>query len=151
MSVSEIGAFMAVLIFGGFSLQWPVGRWADKGDRRLVLKTISFITALLALSLGFVGQGWLLYVLAFSFGGFSFTLYPVAMAHACERVKESEIVAATGGFVLSYGMGAVAGPLLAPIAMELFGSAGVFYFIALISSLLGLIGLKRPSPAVIDK
>jgi MFS family permease len=151
MTVSEIGTFMAVLILGGFSLQWPVGRWADKGNRRKVLKVISFATALLALSMGFVEQRWLLYVLAFAFGGFSFTIYPVAMAHACERVKESEIVAATGGFVLSYGMGAVAGPLLAPMAMDLMGSAGVFYFIALISSILGTIGLKQPAPAVIDK
>ncbi len=151
MTVSEIGAFMAVLIFGGFSLQWPVGRWADKGDRRRVIKTISFITAVLALSIAFTEQRWLLFILAFIFGGFSFTLYPVAMAHACERVKENEIVAATGGFVLSYGIGAVAGPLLAPIAMDLFGASGVFYFIAAISLTLGLIGLRRPAPAAIDE
>lgn len=151
MTVSEIGAFMAVVIFGGFSLQWPVGRWADKGDRRQVIKTISFITAFLALSIAFTEQRWLLFTLACIFGGFSFTLYPVAMAHACERVKENEIVAATGGFVLSYGMGAVAGPLLAPIAMDLLGPSGVFYFIAAISSILGLIGLRRPAPAAIDE
>jgi MFS family permease len=151
MSVSQIGAFMAVLIFGGFSLQWPVGRWADKGDRRRVIKTISFVTTVLALCLAVAEQTWLLFILAWLFGGFSFTLYPVAMAHACERVKESEIVAATGGFVLSYGIGAVAGPLLAPIAMGLFGPSGVFYFIAAISTILGLIGLRRPAPAIIDK
>lgn len=151
LSVSQIGTFMAMLIFGGFSLQWPVGRWADRGDRRRVIKTISFVTAFLALSITVVQQTWLLFILAWFFGGFAFTLYPVAMAHACERVKEGEIIAATGGFVLSYGMGAIVGPLLAPIAMDFFGSAGVFYFLALISLILGLIGLKRPAPAIIDK
>lgn len=149
MTVSEIGTFMAVLIFGGFSLQWPVGRWADKVNRRLVIYTISFVTALLALSIAFVESTWLLFLLTWAFGGFAFTLYPVSMAYVCERVKETEIVAATGGFVLSYGLGAIAGPLLAPIAMEWFGGAGVFYFLSLITLILGLIGLKRPAVVVI--
>src|SRR3989338_5962403 len=43
MSISEIGTFMAVLIFGGLSLQWPVGRWADKADRRCVIRAMGFL------------------------------------------------------------------------------------------------------------
>ncbi|HSX10914.1 MAG TPA: MFS transporter [Chlamydiales bacterium] len=152
MSVSEIGTFMAILIFGGFSLQWPLGRWADRGDRRRVLNIASFITATLGLSIALLDHTSpiLLFILAWLFGGFSFTLYPLSMAYACERVKEEQIVAATGGFVLSYGIGAIAGPLLAPLAMTLLGSSGLFYFLALISLLLGLIGLKRPATAIVD-
>jgi MFS family permease len=67
------------------------------------------------------------------------------MAYACEKVKEDQIVPVTGGFVLSYGIGAIAGPLLAPLSMELFGPNGLFYFLGAISLLLGLIGLKRPA------
>ncbi len=150
MSLSQVGTFMAVLIFGGFSLQWPVGRWADQGNRRRVINTISFVTALLAIMIAFVREPWILLCLAWLFGGFSFTIYPVSMAHACEKVKEGEIVAATGGFVLSYGLGAIVGPLIAPFAMTLFGTAGVFYFISTISLALVLIGLKRPAPALFD-
>lgn len=146
MSVSEIGAFMAVLIFGGFSLQFPIGKWADQGNRRRVIKTVSFITALIALAIGQVHETWILFSLAWLFGGFAFTLYPVAMAHACEQVKEDEIVAATGGFVLSYGMGAIAGPLLAPLFMEFFGPAGIFYFMGSITLLLGTLALKKRPP-----
>lgn len=151
MSISGIGSFMAVLIFGGFCLQWPIGRLADTGDRRKVINTISFITAVLALTIVFVQNIWMLFILAWLFGGFAFTIYPVSMAYACERVKEGEIVAATGGFVLSYGLGAIAGPLAAPIAMDFFGPAGVFYFLFLISLFLGLIGLKKPAPAIADE
>lgn len=144
MSISEIGTFMAILIFGGFSLQWPLGRWADKTGRRRVLNIASFITALLGIAIGLLDHvsPILLFILAWLFGGFSFTLYPLSMSYACERVKEDQIVAATGGFVLSYGIGAIAGPLVAPLAMELFGSAGLFYFLGGISLLLGLVGLK---------
>lgn len=151
MSVSEIGTFMAILIFGGFSLQWPLGLLADKMGRRRILNIVSFTTALLAILIALFGSTSfpLLYILACLFGGFSFTLYPISMAYACERVQEGQIVAATGGFVLSYGIGAVVGPLLAPIAMSLFANDGLFYFLAMISLMLGLIGLKRPSPAMI--
>lgn len=152
MSVSEIGMFMAVLIFGGFSLQLPIGRWADKTGRRRVLNIASFAAASFALIIGLIDHTspLLLFILAWLFGGFSFTLYPLSMAYACERVKEDQIVAATGGFVLAYGIGAIAGPILAPMAMELLGSPGLFYFLAAITFVLGIVGLKRPAPAIID-
>lgn len=153
MSVSEVGTFMAVLIFGGFSLQWPLGRWADKTDRRRVLNVVSFATAFLGIAIGMLHEvpAIVLFIFAWLFGGFSFTIYPISMAYACERVKEGQIVAATGGFVLSYGFGAIAGPLLAPISMGFFGVGGLFYFLAAISLFLGLIGLKRPAPAMLDE
>ncbi len=152
LNISEIGLFMAVLIFGGFSLQWPFGRWADKTDRRRVLNIVSFATAILGIMIGTLGGGSFaaLLILAWLFGGFSFTIYPISMAYACERVKEHQIVAATGGFVLSYGIGAIAGPLLAPLAMNAFGPEALFFFLSLISFLLGLVGLKRPAPAILD-
>jgi MFS family permease len=152
MSISEIGTFMAVLIFGGFSLQWPMGWWADRSDRRKVLNIACFATAALGFVIGIVDHGapiWLL-PLAWLFGGFSFTLYPLSMAYACERVREDQIVAATGGFVLSYGIGAIAGPLVAPVAMQLLGTGGLFYFLSLITLIQGLIGLKRPAPAILE-
>jgi MFS family permease len=152
MSVSQIGTFMAVLIFGGFSLQWPLGRWADRGNRRRVLNFVSLTTSSLGIAIAMLAHvsPALLLVLAWLFGGFSFTLYPLSMAYACERVKEDQIVAATGGFVLSYGMGAIVGPLIAPVAMGMLGGAGVFYFISMITFILWLVGLKRPAPAILE-
>lgn len=146
LSISEIGNLMAMIIFGGLSLQWPLGRWADKGNRRKILYTASFLSSLFCLLIPLIDQNsvTLLLLLAWGFGGFSFTIYPLSMAYSCERVQEGQIVAATGGFVLSYGIGAVAGPLLAPLAMNQFGPHGLFYFLAAISFFLGFIGLKRP-------
>jgi MFS family permease len=153
MSLSEIGTFMAVIIFGGFTLQLPFGKLADKTDRRKVLNWASFIAAFLAIAIGLFHEGslYLLYLMAGIFGGFSFTLYPLSMAYACERLKEEQIVAATGGFVLSYGLGAIVGPLLAPLAMQFLGSGGLFYFLGINAFILGLIGLKKPAPALLDE
>lgn len=145
MGVSEIGTLMGVIIFGGLSFQWPIGRWADRTSRRRVLNTASFMTTVFAIAIALTGESpWLLLLLGWFFGGFSFTIYPLSMAYVCEKVRGDQIVSATGGFVLSYGIGAIAGPLLAPIAMGMLGTSGLFYFLALIALFLGFFGLKRP-------
>lgn len=145
MSIGEIGNLMAMIIFGGVSLQWPIGKFGDSGKRRGMIQLASFASAILGLSLTWIPHDsiyWLL-LLAWFFGGFAFTIYPLSMAYTCERVHDGQIVEATGGFVLSYGIGAIAGPLLAPLAMDLFGPVGVFYFLAAISLFLGLLSFCR--------
>ncbi|PIS02765.1 MAG: MFS transporter [Chlamydiae bacterium CG10_big_fil_rev_8_21_14_0_10_42_34] len=153
MSVSQIGTLMAILIFGGFCLQWPLGYIADKSCRRKALILISFATTLLASAIAFMSYGSFtsFFVLSWLFGGFSFALYPISMSYACQNVKDGQIVAATGGFVMSYSLGAIVGPLLAASAMGAFGSSGLFYFFGAITFSLGLIGLKRPAPAILDE
>jgi len=146
MGLPEIGTLMGVIIFGGLSFQFPIGRWADKTDRRRVLNTASFMTMLFAVAIALVGPSpWMLLLLGWFFGGFSFTIYPLSMAYVCEKVSQTQIVAATGSFVLSYGIGAIAGPLLAPFAMSLCGTCGLFYFLGTIAMLLCFVGLK-PKP-----
>jgi MFS family permease len=153
MDLSQIGIFMAILIFGGFCWQLPIGRWADKTDRRKVLNITSFSAVILSLCLA-SAAGFpyaVLCILAWFFGGVTFTLYPLSMAYACQNVKESQIVAVTGGFVLSYGLGAIVGPLAAPLSFAFLGSSGLFYFIAALCFILGFVGLKRPASVIIDE
>lgn len=145
LGISDIGTLMGVIIFGGLSFQWPLNSWADKSDRRFVLTIASFMTSIIGIAIAFFTPSLLfLLILGWFFGGFSFTLYPLSMAYACEKVAEGQIVAATGGFVLSYGIGAIAGPLLAPVAMSFLGAGGLFYFLAFITFFLCAISLKRP-------
>jgi MFS family permease len=145
MKVAQIGTLMAIIIFGGLSFQWPMGFWADQGNRQNVLNTSSFMASLCAIAITAIPEGFSLTFLisAWFFGGFSFTIYPLSMAFSCEKITQDQIVAATGGFVLAYGLGAIAGPLLAPIAMSFFGISGLFYFLSAITLILGISGLKR--------
>lgn len=142
LSLTDITTLMSVIIFGGLSLQWPLGKWADLSGRRKVLVFACFAAALMSgLVGGFHGASWpMRLALLWLFGGFSFVLYPLSMAFTCEGVKEQKIVAATGGFVLAYGIGAIAGPLLAPLFMNWIGSNGLFYFLGTICFAMGLIG-----------
>lgn len=145
MSVFEIGILMSVLIFGGLSLQWPMGRWADRSNRRRVLTISCFGALFSAIAIGLVGAVSFpfLLILACLFGGFSYTIYPLSMAYLCEKVMQEQIIAATGGFVLCYAIGAIAGPLLAPIAMDYFGSPGLFYFLAVLLAILGTCAAQK--------
>lgn len=146
LSTAEIGNLMAFLIFGGLVFQWPMGKLADLRSRRKVLIATSLLTTLCGLGIAISGHlsPLLLFALAFFFGGFSFTIYPLSMAHACEKVESDQIVSATGGFVLSYGVGAIAGPMMAPLAMNCLGTPGLFYFLAAIALLVVIIGFRTP-------
>jgi MFS family permease len=150
LSITDIATLMSVIIFGGLSLQWPLGKWADLSGRRGVLVFACFAAALFSGLVGaFDGASWpMKLALLWLFGAFSFVLYPLSMAFTCEGVQKEKLVAATGGFVLAYGIGAIAGPLLAPLFMNWIGSNGLFYFLASICFAMGLIGaiprLKTP-------
>jgi MFS family permease len=141
MDISQIGTLMAIIIFGGLCLQWPLGVLADQTNRKSVLSISAWMASFFAIAIAFIPYSFTLFLcLSWFFGGFSFTIYPLSMAFCCEKISQNQIVSATAGFVLAYGLGAIVGPLLAPLAMTLFGLSGLFYFLAAITAMLGISG-----------
>ena len=131
LDLSDTAFFMSIVILGGVILQWPIGRLSDRFDRRLVI-VVAFAAALLvcaALSAE-NNPGLLLMLLGGLFGGLTFALYPLCVAHTNDHLSPEERVAASGGLVLVYSAGAAGGPLLAAAAMTLFGPGGLYIFIA---------------------
>ena len=78
-----------------------------------------------------------LYLLMFIFGGASFAVYPVSISHTCDVLSHNDIVSATQGLMLAYGIGAVFGPLLASSFMNFFGNSGLFMYFIVVSVGLG--------------
>jgi MFS family permease len=149
--------FMTVIILGGVALQWPLGKLSDLFDRRTVILGLS--AALVAASLGMVAvsemagdmQGQVVMVaVAALFGGLSFTLYPVCVAHTNDHIDKSELVQASGGLILSYSAGATIGPLAGSAVMSALGGPGLFVFTAASAASAVVFGLyrmmKRPAP-----
>jgi len=60
-------------------------------------------------------------------GGAVATLYPLSVAHANDCLREESVVAITAGLLLAYGLGAIAGPILATTVMVGLGAPGLFY------------------------
>lgn len=145
MASADVATFMGVTIIGGFILQWPLGRLSDKINRRSVLISVSFVTSTLALLMAFAAlmSSDALFILSVLFGGFSFTMYPMSISYTNDYLDPKDLIAATGGLLLSYGVGCVLGPLIAPPVMQVLGPSGLYVYFAIVSALVGTIGFVR--------
>lgn len=126
--------FMAITIFGGVILHWPIGRLSDFVDRRLVLTAVAIMALVVALigsivySRNVVG----LYGVMFILGGMLFPMYSLSVAYLNDRVQADAALDASRGVLLTYGFGALFGPILAGVTMSLLGPAGLFYYLVII-------------------
>ncbi len=134
MSIFAISVFMGITLLGGLLMQWPIGLLSDKYDRRTVMLWVQIViatTCLLEFALSRTAHAatWLL-VLTGLFGGGAATVYPLAVAHAFDYVERQQMVAASAGMLLSWAIGATAGPLLASLVMTAGGDWALFLYLA---------------------
>lgn len=127
VSDAGIGFWMAVMVSAGIVGQWPVGRLADRFGRLLVLRVQVFIVILGCMAmLSHAAMGPTLFVL----GAAGFTLYPVAMAWACEKVEHHQLVAMNQALLLSYTVGSLLGPTFTSMLMQSYSDNLLFVMIA---------------------
>lgn len=145
MGVDQVAVFMTVTILGGAVLQWPVGRLSDSGDRRrtLALACIGGALAAAAATLFSPAAGIGLYALFFLYGGLSFAVYPVAVAHLLDHVAAEDLLPACSTVLLLHGVGAALSPALAGFAMAQFGMRAFPGYLALVHLLIGLYVVAR--------
>jgi MFS family permease len=140
-----IASFLAATIAGGAALQWPVGHLSDRHDRRKVLIGVSFACALVAFAaLWLLQQGlWVMMATAFVYGGLLFPLYGLSVAHANDQLAPGQMLEASRGLLLVYGIGAILGPAVAGVVMTLAGPLGLPLMSGGCLTLLGAFGLYR--------
>ena len=145
LSEMGIAAFMSAIIFGGALLQWPIGHLSDNRDRRKVLIAVCLASAVLAVAmLGALGTSmWLLFLSAFAYGGFAFTVYGLSVAHVNDQAEPFEILEVTKGLLLLHGLGASVGPVVAGFLMGWLGYQVVLIYVAVIFVLAAFYGLHR--------
>lgn len=143
----QIAMLMTATIFGGAILQWPIGHLSDRMDRRTVLVLTSLCTALVsAITALIVIKSYPgLIVSAFLHGGLMFSLYGISVAYSYDHMKPGVALEATRSLLLIYGIGALCGPLLVGIAMDLIGPVGLPVVSATTTATLALFGLYRMS------
>ncbi len=119
LSATQIALFVAMLFAGALVLQYPIGWLSDRMDRR---KLIFGAAALGAAScfVGWVTGGglWPLMAAAFLAGGVTTPLYALLLAYTNDALSADDMPAASGGLVFTFGVGAIAGPLVAGWAMQ---------------------------------
>jgi MFS family permease len=144
--VSLAAWFMTTTVFGGAVAQWPLGYLSDRIGRRKIQTAsalggfgvavciLLFASGLGMVSIALLGAAW---------GAFAFPLYAISVAHANDHADPSEYVMVSGGLLLMYGAGAIAGPFVASAMMTAVGPLGLYLFTAGIHALLVIYTLQR--------
>lgn len=154
LTFGQTAAFMLAAIAGGAVFQWPIGAISDRTDRRRVISLTAALAAG-ACAFGTTGpDGVALLITIGLVGGFSLPLYALLNAHTNDWIDPEQMVGAGSRLVLACGIGAITGPFLAALAMELTGESGFFWFLAAVH--VGVAGyaawrLTRRPPVPVDE
>ena len=134
LSVTAIASFMSAGIVGGVVLQYPLGLYSDRLDRRLIILVATFGSALAALYLAvFAGGDELKNLIGiFVFGAFAMPLYSLCSAHANDHAGEGEHALVSAGMLFFWSCGAIIGPLFASVLLQFFGPQALFLYTAVI-------------------
>lgn len=130
LSVTAIATFMSAGIVGGVVLQYPLGIYSDRLDRRLII----LMTTLGAVATGlymafFAGNDeWANIIGVFVFGAFAMPLYSLCSAHGNDYAKPGEHAMVSAGLLFFWSLGATIGPLFASIMLEYYGPQALFMY-----------------------
>jgi MFS family permease len=119
LTATQIALFIAMLFAGALVLQYPIGWLSDRMDRRRLIFGLAVLGAASCM-LGWVTGGglWPLMIAAFFAGGVTTPLYALLLAYTNDSLSASDMPAASGGLVFTFGLGAIAGPLVTGWAMQ---------------------------------
>jgi MFS family permease len=147
----EVATFMTAIILGAAFVQWQVGRWADLSDRRHVLLGAMAMAIAVELALAFIPNkgALILSVLAIPLGAATLVVYPLSSSHAADLAGRENLVEVSSALLLTYTIGAIFGPTLAAILMDVFAPGALFAHNAAIhAALVGFVlwRLRRRPP-----
>ncbi len=129
-ALKQAPVFAAMLGLGGIISQWPIGRFSDRMDRRVVLLVISILGGLASIAItllhdlpfyAFLAVGALI-------GALTQPAYSLAAAHGYDNAKENGYVRMAAGLLVAYGIGSTIGPTVTSVLMQYFGPDALFLF-----------------------
>ena len=148
MTKNQIATFMSATMVGGFLLQFPVGKLADLFDRRTVLVMTLLVACLTAMMLPIMaarGEMVITIACAVILSGALACVYPIALADAFDRLKPTEMVAASGKLILAYATGGAIGPYTSSLVMKHMGADALFGYLIVASLILVAFVMYRMS------
>jgi len=134
-STRGLALFMSVFIAGGALIQWPLGRFSDRVDRRWIIAGVCAVCCVAGIALAILGgtalrASILLYIFIAIFGASMLPLYSLSIAHANDRLPRSEFVEASAGLLFLSALASVFGPLLGSFVIAVGGAPTLFLYTA---------------------
>lgn len=133
MGWSQVQALRLVstLMIGAIVLQLPIGLLADRMPRRRLVLILALLSAFGALIWPWMlAHTWLAYSIVFVWGGMFVGIYTVMLAVVGDRFSGSDLVGIYSVMGLAWGTGALAGPSIVGVTMQLSPIYGLPYAIA---------------------
>jgi MFS family permease len=145
LPVPEVGHFLALVVLGGAITQWPIGYFSDNTDRRTVLAIVVALAAAcgIALYLARYGPAFAIFALGAGYGSMAYPMHAVCVAHANDLVHRKRAVEVSSGLLLTFASGAILGPFLAALSVQLGGHGALFLQSAAAHGLLAMLMLLR--------
>ncbi len=159
LSIFEISMLLVGVTLSGAFFQWPIGFLSDSYDRRIIIvgcciaacifaimsiavSGVSFKNLFIETAVRFnyfstVADKIKLFVFVILLSGMTLPLFSLNLALVNDYIPKEKFVAAGGGLNIIFGLGAMAGPFICSVLMNLYGPNG--FFIHLIIFLLPII------------
>ena len=77
------------------------------------------------------------------YAGLCLPLFSLNLAHTNDFVPKEKFVAAGGGLQLIFGIGAISGPVICSLFMEILDLNGLFVFLIISHLIIGFFGIHR--------
>ena len=153
-TILEISIATFLLAISGAISQWPIGKLSDIFDRRRVIVYSTFAAGIFAIfAIIASGQMYLpdglstpktwFYIFLILFSFTSLPMFAIILAHTNDYITKEKFVVAGAGLQFVFGMGAMTGPLLCSIFMNIVGLNGFWIFLAIFHFLIGVFGIYR--------
>ncbi len=145
LDITGVATFIGAGIVGGAALQYPLGMFSDRFDRRwtVLIATIGAVIAGALLAMTPPGEPWRLYLGIFLFGAFALPLYSLSAAHANDQATGEQFILVAAGLTFFFSVGAMVGPPLASLVMEWYGAPAVFAYTSVVHGLFVVVALWR--------
>ena len=131
LSLGQISLFVSAFYVGALVMQYPLGFFSDRMDRRVLILLAALMGGIAALIAIFFGSDFnFLLAAAFVIGGTSNPLYSLFLAYTNDFLEHEDMAAASGGMVFINGLGAISGPIITGWLMTNLGAGAFFGVIA---------------------
>lgn len=129
-TLAQVGQFMALSIAAGLLAQLPLGKLSDRFSRVALIRLTAALLCVAYLPLAFLDapqRDWVM--LAGAVVGFlQFCLYPLGVVHANDNLEPELRVSVAGVLLVTFGIGASIGPLVAGALMQRLGPQALYLF-----------------------
>lgn len=143
LDLQTSAGMLSALVLGNVVLQFPIGWFADRFPKRIVLSGCAVITTLFLLLLPFTIHSFWRWPVLVLIGATGYGVYTVSLASLGDRFSGTELVNGSASFATMWGGGALIGSVTSGWALLTLNSHGLIVYLSLTYFILGTAILLR--------